>query len=167
MDNYIEYMVKKPSKKITKLIRVILIACGGFLFMVGIMSIFPITLLGLLFFLAAYFVSLYSYVEYEYLYLDKELTVDKIMNQTKRKNACVYKLEKLVACAPLGHSTLAGYEYLKAADYSSGLSTGNPYKLVFEGENNKKECIIIDTNEELVKSFKMCAPRIVVGYDKA
>lgn len=162
MDSYIEFMVKKPAAKGAKFLRILLIAIGAMLIMAGIMSIFPITLMGLLFFLAAYLVSLNAYVEYEYLYLDKELTVDKIFNQSRRKTIGVYKLERLAACAPAGSSSLAGYAHLKPKDFSSGKEEGNPYELVFEGDGNQKECIVIDTNEELVKAIGRCAPRYVV-----
>ena len=51
--------------------------------MVFIIALIPAILFGV----AAYFVYMNTDLEYEYLYLDRELTVDKVMAKSKRKRA--------------------------------------------------------------------------------
>ena len=48
----------------------------------------PAMLLALACGLGAYFVNLYTDLEYEYLYLDKELTVDQGDGKSQEKESC-------------------------------------------------------------------------------
>ena len=49
----------------------------------------------------AYFLNMYTDLEYEYLYLDKELSVDKIMAKSKRKRVGTYSLDRMEVFAPV------------------------------------------------------------------
>ena len=44
---------------------------------------------------------MYTDLEYEYLYLDKELSVDKIMAKSKRKRVGTYSLDRMEVFAPV------------------------------------------------------------------
>ena len=57
----------------------------------------------------AYLANMRTEVEYEYLYLDKELTIDKIMAKTKRKRIGVYKLDSMEILAPIKSYHLDNY----------------------------------------------------------
>lgn len=159
-DTYVELLVKKPEQKAASTFRGILIGLGAVLFCIGILSYFLITLSGLLCWGLSYLFLLQANIEYEYLYLDKELTVDKISNQSNRKKVAVYDLSKLEIMAPKKSARLDRYQNLKAKDYSSESEEGNAFELVLNGENGRQR-IIIDTNENLVKAIKMASPRQV------
>lgn len=159
-DSYVELLVKKPEQKAASALHGIMIGLGAVLFCIGLFTHFLITLTGLLCWGASYLFIMQANIEYEYLYLDKELAVDKIKNQTKRKKVAVYQLSTLEVMAPRKSHRLDSYQNLKAKDFSSETEAGNAFELVLNGENGR-ERIIIDTNEELVKAIRMAAPRQV------
>lgn len=161
-DAYIECLVKaKPS------------APGKFfkylLYLVAALSLVMMLLLMnmLLFFLAiaagvgAYFVGLYTDLEYEYLYLDKELTIDKIMGRTKRKRVAVFSLDRMEIFAPIRSYHLDNYKnrQTKDKDYSIGYEEQPDlrYAMYYEGG----ERLILSPSPELVKMMKNAAPRKV------
>lgn len=166
-DMCVELLVKKPDSKVMSALHTIMMGLGVVLFLAGLFYGFPFTLLGillcvvgLLFCGGAWLLGQNAKVEYEYLYLDKELSVDKIKNQSDRKKVATYKLETMEVMAPKASHRLDPYQNLKVRDFSSETKEGNAFELVVEGEKGK-ERIIIDTNEELIKAMRMAAPRYV------
>ena len=81
---FIECLVKAKQSVVAKFFKVFLIVLtvisglAMFIFM-------PAALVAIVTGVGAYFINLYSDIEYEYTYLDKEITVDKIMAKSKRK----------------------------------------------------------------------------------
>ena len=82
---YVECLIqtkKKPAMKILFVLLVTITILAFFSMLVlGVIGIALTVVAGV----GAYFANLYSSVEYEYLYLDKELTVDRVLSQSKRK----------------------------------------------------------------------------------
>ncbi len=159
-DTYVELLVKKPQLKAASGLHNIMVGLGAVLFIVGLFIDILIVILGLLLLGGAYLFMQNACIEFEYLYLEKELSIDKIKNQSKRKEAASYNLTTLEVMAPKGSHRLDSYNNLKVRDFSSESEEGNAYELVVEGKNGR-ERIIIDTTEELVKAIRMAAPRNV------
>lgn len=159
-DTYVELLVKKPQLKAASGLHNIMVGLGAVLFIVGLFIDILIVILGLLLLGGAYLFMQNACIEFEYLYLDKELSIDKIKNQSKRKEAASYNLTTLEVMAPKGSHRLDSYNNLKVRDFSSESEEGNAYELVVEGKGGR-ERIIIDTTEELVKAIRMAAPRNV------
>ena len=111
--------------------------------------------------IAAYILSLFSYVEYEYLYVDKELQIDRILARSKRKRMETLDLNEFEILAPVKSHALDSYRNrnYKKADYSSGDETKEKYMLIV-----KDKQIIFEPTEELVKTVRMFAPRSVYTY---
>ncbi len=111
--------------------------------------------------IGAYFVGLYTDLEYEYLYLDKELTIDKVMGKTKRKRVAVYQLDKMEIFAPIKSYHLDNFKnrQTKDKDYSIGYEDQPDlrYAMYYEGS----ERLILSPSPELVKIMKNAAPRKV------
>lgn len=159
-DTYVELLVKKPQLKAASGLHNIMVGLGAVLFIVGLFIDILIVILGLLLLGGAYLFMQNACIEFEYLYLEKELSIDKIKNQSKRKEAASYNLTTLEVMAPKGSHRLDSYNNLKVRDFSSESEEGNAYELVVEGKSGR-ERIIIDTTEELVKAIRMAAPRNV------
>ncbi|MCM1112131.1 MAG: DUF6106 family protein [Muribaculum sp.] len=159
-DTYVECLVPAKQSGAAKAATVLLI---GLTVVLGLaMFVFPVALiLAVLTGGAAYFVNLYTNVEYEYLYLDKELTVDKILARSKRKRAAVYSLERMEVFAPINSHHLDNYRKrnVKSADYSIGqtLTPDERYVMYYEGDAK----VILSPSAELVKVLKTVAPRKV------
>lgn len=159
---YVECLVKGRPNNAAKAGKIALIVVAVLLVAAAILTRWY-----LLMFLAigagvgAYFVSQYTDVEYEYLYIDKELVIDKIFNQAKRKRIATYDFAKVQVIAPIKSYHLDNFGKVsdKAKDYSIG-TVEQPdlrYVLFYEGQ----EQVIFSPNEELVKIMKNAAPRKV------
>lgn len=109
----------------------------------------------------AYFVNLFTDLEYEYLYLDKELVVDKVMAKSRRKRVATYTLERMEILAPVKSYRLDNYKNrnVKVKDYSIGeeLQPDRRYAMFYEGG----EKILLSPSEDLIKVMKNAAPRKV------
>lgn len=112
---------------------------------------------------ASYLISLYNMVEYEYLYVDKELQIDRILAKSKRKRVETLDLNELVVLAPVRSHELDRYRNgnYKKADYSSGEEANEQIKYMLI-VNDKQ--VIFEPTEELVKTIRMFAPRKVFTY---
>ncbi len=169
MDTYMEFMVKRPMTAADKFKRVwfiILIAfsvIGWFLFG-GVRFIsYAFFIMGValvLFYI--YFIVPGTDIEFEYLYLDKEITVDKILGKEKRKNMGVYSLDKIELMCP-SRSERGAYKNasgnLMVYDYTSRTESTEyePYDIFLEG--NVK--IVLDLPVDFVKMVQTNAPRKV------
>ena len=157
---YVECLVKAKQSTMAKFFKLLLIMLTVVFGL--IMFIFmPAMLLALACGAGAYFVNLYTDLEYEYLYLDKELSVDKVMAKSKRKRVAAYSLDRMEIFAPIRSYHLDNYKNrnVKVKDFSIGeeLQPDKRYVMYYEGG----EKIIFSPSEEMVKVMKNVAPRKV------
>ena len=159
-DSYVECLVKAKQPTWAKILKVLLIVLTVLccLLMFVFIIFLPIALVAGV---GAYFLNMYTDLEYEYLYLDKELSVDKIMAKSKRKRVGTYGVDRMEIFAPVFSYHLDNYKnrQVKVKDYSVGeaLQPDGRYAMYYEGG----EKIIFSPNEELVKVLKSVAPRKV------
>ena len=123
----------------------------------GILAVFSLLLLpGSVFFAgtallsgaAAWLCYLQEWVEFEYSYVCRELTVDKIMARSRRKN-------KVEIGAPEGSYCLDAYRNKNYAVKDYGSRTGtNTFVLYYEGQQK----IILDADEGLVQALHAASP---------
>lgn len=161
-DSYKELMVKKESGLKEKLLRVVCLIPTIFLglltLLTGNMIIFiMVVALGVL----SYFVFQWTDIEYEYLYLDKEINIDKIMAKTRRKRVATISVEKMEILAPEKSHQLDSYRNrnIKAADYSAGQDLPGQKLYALYSEGNQKYLLNLD--EDFAKTIKGIAPRKV------
>lgn len=159
-DAYVECLVKAKQSVWAKIAKVLLIVitvilCLGMFFIPYILLVAAVTGIG------AYLVNLLTDLEYEYLYLDKELVVDKIMAKTRRKRVATYSLDRMEIMAPIKSYHLDNYKnrQVKVKDYSirEAKQPDLRYAMFYEGG----EKIILSPSEELVKVMRNVAPRKV------
>lgn len=161
-ESYKELMVKKESGLKEKLLRVVslipTIFLGFLTLLTGDMSILIIAIgLGVL----CYFVFQWTDIEYEYLYLDKEINIDKIMAKTRRKRVATISTEKMEILAPAKSHQLDSYRSrkVKEADYSAGNDMPEQKLYALYSEGSQKYLLSLD--EDFVKTIKGIAPRKV------
>lgn len=160
-DAYVECLVKAKTSMAAKLLKGLLIVVEVFLFLLlpflGIISFILILIVAA----GIYFVNLFTNLEYEYLYIDKELVVDKVMAKSRRKRVATYSLDKVEILAPVKSYHLDNYKNrtAKVKDYSIGeeLKPDLRYVMFYEGG----EKVILSPSPELIKLMKNVAPRKV------
>ncbi len=162
-DAYVECLVKQKQAGIWKVLRVFLIVLAVLFVLMTL-----VTALGIICFLLAiaaavgsYLVNLFTDLEYEYIYVDKELSVDKVMAKSRRKRVATYSLDRMEAFGPIKSYHLDNFKNrnVKVIDYSVGeeLQPDRRYALYYEGGIK----LLMNPSEELVKVMKNVAPRKV------
>ena len=151
---YIEVLVAREQNTMAGLLKIL---CGILAVISALLMMpIPVLIVGIpVFAWLSYYFYLQEWVEYEYSYVSRELTVDKIMARSKRKNVAVYLLDKIEIAAPQGSYRLDGYQNRKCTvkDYSGAQ---NSPKMVFYYEGNQK--VILDADEGLLKTLQGAAP---------
>ena len=113
----------------------------------------------------AYFCSMYTDVEYEYLYIEREISIDKVFNKERRKHAETLSVDKIQAFAPEKSSKLDNFgngQNMKVTDYSCPQADNGLKKYVMIYEGGRK--ILFSLDEEMAKAFKNKIPRVFSDY---
>lgn len=159
-ESYVECLVAKKPSSAMKALQVFLIVLAVIFFLLSMLNALMwlgVAAAGI----GAYFTSLNASVEFEYLYVDKEISVDKILNKTKRKKVEKFETERMEIFAPINswHLDNMKNRQLKVTDYSSGVA-GQPdrrYVMIYSGDRK----IIFGPSEAMVKALQSVAPRKV------
>ena len=159
-DFYTEQMVKKQPDMKDMLTKAVLVAVTIVSFLIVLM--FPI---GLILPIAMIVLDVFMFrrlnVEYEYLFLNGDLDIDKIMNKAKRKKVFSVNVGDLELMAPFDAVELRQYQNARTYDYSSGNKQAKRYVLVVSGSGELKK-VIIEPNGTIIEGFYMMAPRKVL-----
>lgn len=164
-ETYVECLVARQTKPIMKFLKYLLITLavlvGLFAFMVG-STLLIIVAMGIG--VGAYFVSTGSDIEFEYLYVDKQISVDKVFGKARRKTVAKYDVEKLEIMAPINSHQLDSYKNrtVKVADFSSNEEKKPDPRYVFFYDGQTK--VIFEPSPEFVKAVYQVAPRKVFEY---
>lgn len=163
-DAFVELLVKRKRQVGAAVFGWLLVIVGGFSILLTALTGNVVTLLaGIAFLVLAYLVRYNSLVEYEYLYLDKELSVDKIKNRTGRKRVAEYALSNLELLAPADSHRMDSYRDrtdIKTRDFSAGDRDGRPYAMITR-TGSETQRILLEMNDELLEQIGRIAPRKV------
>lgn len=165
-DNYVEKLVSKKADTKALLLRAGVVAAALF---VLYLSIFFLGTLGLLayglvavFFLIwlVYYVFFMTSVEYEFVLVKSELSIDVIYGKNKRKHQQTIDVAKCELIAPVESSEARGYNraaQMKTFDYTSGKNEEPVYLLVAPyGASMAK--VYMEFDEKMLAAMKMAAP---------
>ncbi|MDO4331509.1 MAG: DUF6106 family protein [Eubacteriales bacterium] len=159
-ESYVECLVARKKSGGMGALKVVLIVITALGVIMG-MVFFPFLIIALAAGVGAYFASMYASMEFEYLYLDKEISVDKIMNKTKRKKAEKFDVNRIEILAPVNSWHLDNFKNreFKVTDYSSGVASqpDKRYAMIYDGGRK----ILLEPNIEFVKAVQFVAPRKV------
>lgn len=160
-ESYVECLVKAKTSVMASLLKILLIAVAVICFFGVFLGISIAFIPMILAAAGAYFVNLRSDLEYEYLYLDKELVVDKVMAKSRRKRVATYGLDRIEILAPIKSYRLDNYKNrnVKVKDYSIGEEQKPDLRYAMYYEGGEK--IILSPSPELIKIMKNAAPRKV------
>lgn len=161
-ESYVECLVKAKGSMIFKVLQIVmyLVAVLGFCSMflgTGVIGVLIVLAFGA----GGYYVGMFSAVEYEYLYMDKELTVDRILAQSVRKRMATFTMERMEIMAPVHSHRLDDMKnrQVKTVDYSIGTEEKPDRRYAFYYEGGQR--ILISPSEEMIKIMKNANPRKV------
>jgi len=166
VDSYVECMIQRKKNTGALILKVLTYVLCGICLLLSMMTGGTILfIIGLVLAGLGYFLCPSPDIEFEYLYMDKELTIDKIMAKAKRKRAAVYDLSKMEKMCPMNSHELDSYKNRKIAvkDFSSGTDVQKTFAIVYRAE--QEECLVlIEPNAELLNAIKNSCPRKVIEY---
>lgn len=162
-DNYVEWLVKRKDPVYAVPLKILMMI----LCLLSVIAAMQTALVGVLFMAAAgaatYFVFLNLSVEYEYLFAEGGLSVDRILSRARRKRVFDCDKEDIQMVAPQDSFVLKDYERqgTKVKNYSSGRRDAKVYALVYQkGPNSFK--ILFEPNEKMTKAMRRAFPRKLV-----
>ena len=155
-ESYVECLVAKKPSSAMKALQVFLIVLAVIFFLLSMLNALMwlgVAAAGI----GAYFTSLNASVEFEYLYVDKEIyrRQDFKQNQTEKRSR-KFETESMEIFAPINswHLDNMKNRQLKVTDYSSGVA-GQPdrrYVMIYSGDRK----IILMPSEAMVKALTVC-----------
>lgn len=155
--------VKRKQKKMTGVLRKLMVVFGVFFVLLGIMISQAFMLAGFLL-VALYFVfDVLSRKEYEYILDGKTLTIDVIYGKLYRKTAHIIDMTEMEVTAPNRHEAVAKYRKdgggvrLPKFDYTS-YEDDIPYYTMIVIEDREKKKLLLDLNQELLFALKKQYP---------
>ena len=162
-DLYTEVIVKRKTPPKDIALKVLLIAAT----VLAVVSFFSLGIIGLVILVAVgvadYFLLPSFDVEYEYLYVNGELDVDKIMSKQKRKRVYSADVRELEIMAPSNSHALDSYRNrtdIKRRDFSSLMPDHKTYTMVLK-KDNALEYVTFEPNDVILKDMKRFSPREV------
>lgn len=165
-DSYKEILVKRETSGADQAQKFLIIGVTVLLAVGGII-VHPVLLLGALAMgIVCYFVLPRFDLEYEYLYVNGELDIDKIMSKQKRKKCASYDMNLLEILAPSNSHELDSFrnkQGLKVRDFTSRRPDAPSYSLVFNLEQGQ-ELVKVELDADIVGDIRRIAPRKVKQY---
>ena len=159
-DFYTEQLVKKRTTGASIVIKSVMIALTIVSFLAMVLIPFGM-ILPVLLIAADIFVFRGQNLEFEYLYVNGDLDIDKIMAKTKRKKVFSCNMRDLEVIAPQGAPELRPFANLKAKDFSSNCQDHKKYEMILVSEGEKHR-VIFEPNKTILDGIRMIAPRKVI-----
>ena len=159
-ETYVECLVAHKKNTLFSVLKYLLYGLAILCAIVGFLGALPLFILAIVLGVAGYYVAPLADVEYEYLYLDKEISIDKVIAKQRRKRAMGVELSKVEIIAPSNSHALDSYRNRTHTDkdFSSGYEEAKTYTMVYL---DKEQVVLIkfEPNAELLKAIKMVFPR--------
>ncbi len=172
MDSFMEYMIaqqKTPMLIFKKLIIYILALLAGLIISLGFIivnprmfiSFIPITLAAMIY--IAYRINSSFDVEFEYIFTNGELDVDKITHKKRRTRLLTVHCKAFTCFAKVGdreHANEENDNFARIVDASAKSKMHEDYYAVFF-LNGQKIKLIFNPTQKMIDLFKLYAPRVI------
>ena len=99
-------------------------------------------------------------LEFEYVYFNGDLDVDKIINKQSRKRVLSVNIKDMEVIAPTGSNELRPYERLKEYDFSSQNANNETYEMVVKYKGDMVR-VVFEPNKKILDGMRSMAPRKV------
>ena len=159
---YSELLVKKEQTVKDKAIKILMIAGIALTAVAGLL--FPLAwILTLVLGIAAYFILPKLDLEFEYVFVNGELDIDKIMAKAKRKRVKSFDLAKMDIMAPVNSHRLEYQNHntkAKILDFSSGNASHKVFAMFIPDEKELYK-VLIEPDAQLIENIQKSCPRKV------
>lgn len=161
-ESYVEWLVKRKTPGYTYLLKGLMVFVCLVAFLLTLTTFFGFILL-IAVIAGMYFLWPMLSVEYEYLIVNDQLSVDKIMGQTRRKKVWEALLEEIELIGPQDAYQIKDLQKqgMKVLDFSSHEPNSRVYAIMQQkaGETTK---ILFEPNDKILDHLRQRAPRKVI-----
>lgn len=159
-DFYTEQLVEKQTNMKDIVIKAVLVAVTIVSFLVMLM--FPFGILAPVAMIVLDVIMFQRLkVEYEYLFVNGDLDIDKIMNKSRRKKMFSANVADMELLAPIDTAQLRQFQNARTYDFTSGTGQGNEYAMIVSDQGELKK-IVFEPNDMIIEGFFLMAPRKVI-----
>lgn len=137
---------------VSKAVLLIAIAIFAIMGIVGIFFTIPLFIIFIL--IEVYMAN--KFLEYEYEYYDKELTIAKIINKKRRKTICNIEIDKILNVLPLNNS----YNDGKIVNCTIKHLNLKQVVIFINNKNNKKTGYLLGLDNNLLDILKKDSPML-------
>ena len=159
-DTYVEWLIERKTPGYAGILRIGAYALTALFVLLALFLGMPLLFLpGAGMAAACYFLLPRLEVEFEYLYLQRSLSIDSIFSKEKRKKAAEYDLDKMEIFAEEGAWQLDQYKNmaLKTVDFTSGYPDRRRFVMVIrEGGDGFK--VLLEQDQNIVDAVKQIYP---------
>lgn len=101
-------------------------------------------------------------IEYEYVFTNGELDIDRITNKSRRKQVLSVNVKSFETMVPAGNKNYESEisHFTKLYDFGSGTVTENTYIAIFDKDKERVK-MIFEPNEQMFKAIRAYIPRII------
>ena len=165
-DVFVEQIIKRRLSLGGLAIRVgaIFLVLIGILLLPVLKLILTITVTALFIYLA-YLAFVYTSVEYEYSFVNGELTIDRILGKRKRKPGETYDIRKATLIAPVNSEEVYNKsEFLTKIDYTGTNNKDGHYAIIIDDVEGVKGALMItiEPEEKLLDAMHNLRPNIFI-----
>lgn len=162
---YVEWLVKRKAPAYVLPLKILMVFLCVVSVLLGMSPFFGVigVIVMFLVFGGTYLVFRNVNVEYEYLCVEGQLSIDKILGQSKRKKVVDCTKEEIQVVAPLDNYALKDRETsnMKTVDCSSGAGSAKKYAVIIQsGEATTK--VIFEPNDKMLQCFRYYIPGKVI-----
>lgn len=164
-DFYTEQLVKKRKDGKDVLVNIILV-------ILTLLSVWAVMMMPLLIILPILMVAADIFilhrmdVEYEYIYINGDLDIDKVMHKEKRKHLFSVNINDMELLAPEGSREIADYKVSKVLNYCGNTTDLSHYALIAK-QSGQLVKVLFEPNESLIEGVYLLAPRKVIQRKNA
>ena len=161
-ENYVEWLVKRRDPVYAIPLKALMIAVCVISVFLALQTMFGIIIMAAAF-IGTYFVFINLSIEFEYLYADGGLRIDRIMGKARRKKVFDCEKEDVQFVAPSDSYMLKDYENAntKLAGYSSGRKDGKVYAMIYQkGSESRK--VLFEPYEKMINAMRRAYLRKMV-----
>ncbi len=161
-DAYAEWLVKRKTPAYNYVLKaaiILLCVLSFFLAMISVFGLVVLVVVGI----GAYFVLPQLSLEFEYLVVNDQLTIDKVMGQTKRKKAWEGTLAQIQIIGPTDAYQVKDYDKqaTKVLDFTSHQPGARVYAIIHQ-DSGALTKILFEPNDRILNLLRQRSPRKVI-----
>lgn len=161
-DVYAEWLVKRKNPMYTFAVKILMAFLCVISTFLALTTVFGVLIL-LVAIAATYFIFQSMNLEYEYLFINDQLTIDKIMGRARRKKAWEGTMEEIQIVAPADSYMLKDFERsgMKTLDFSSHEAGAKVYAVIHQNGSATTK-VLFEPNDKILHCMRQRSPRKVI-----